>query len=272
MKRIISIILISVFTICVCLSVSAETTILSSGSYTIGKNLPAGEYIITCTEASDFYNSYLDLMKSLTDDDDSMQSLWNMYGELADAPKVTVKITGSYGENKGKFELEQGASNTVTLKDNWTISLEDGSCSFDLTKSAVLDEENTNTTIKATASNVHIELNSDLSQYTDEEILALYNLVSQEIVSRRIDKSAKIPGGSFIVGSDIPAGKYTVERIGSSWTGPTLKVYANASKNLELIDEYLSDGESYILDLEDGNLFETSSDVLLTVFTGITFQ
>ena len=46
----------------------------------------------------------------------------------------------------------------------------------------------------------------DLSSMSDDEIVALLTQVNNEIVSRGINKTAKLPQGGYIAGKDIPAG------------------------------------------------------------------
>jgi len=48
----------------------------------------------------------------------------------------------------------------------------------------------------------------DLSMMTDSEIITLLEQVNSEVVSRGIAKTAKLPQGTYIVGRDLPAGRY----------------------------------------------------------------
>ncbi len=112
----------------------SETITLTDGVYNVGKDIPQGEYEILCTEASDAYNDYLNLMKSLSGDDESLQALWNLYSGLADAPTVTITIRDETGEKKKGFKLEKNEKRTVTLQENYSIKIEDGTCTLDLKK------------------------------------------------------------------------------------------------------------------------------------------
>ena len=52
----------------------------------------------------------------------------------------------------------------------------------------------------------------DLSGYSDEDLISLLQSVQQEIVDRKIEKSATLEIGRYIGGSDIPAGSYTLSK------------------------------------------------------------
>lgn len=138
MKRFLSLTVCFVLTAVLLLSsvsmAVAETITLTAGVYNVGKDIPAGEYEILCTEASDPYNDYLDLMKSLSGDDESLQALWSLYGGLVDEPTVTVTIRGTSGEKKKSFELEKNAKKVITLENDYSIKIEDGTCTLELKK------------------------------------------------------------------------------------------------------------------------------------------
>ncbi len=124
------------FVLCVLLfassvSLASDTITLNAGIYNVGKDIPAGEYEILCTEASDPYNDYLDLMKSLSKDDENLQALWELYGGLTDEPTVSVTIRGASGEKKKSFTLEKNAKRTITLEENYSIKIEEGTCTLE---------------------------------------------------------------------------------------------------------------------------------------------
>jgi len=50
----------------------------------------------------------------------------------------------------------------------------------------------------------------DFSVYTDEELIAIVAELNTELVARGIEKTATITPGSYLVGRDIPAGKYVL--------------------------------------------------------------
>ena len=52
--------------------------------------------------------------------------------------------------------------------------------------------------------------NLDLSGYSNEELVEISRLINQEIVDRKIEKSAHLSGGVYVAGIDIPIGEYLV--------------------------------------------------------------
>lgn len=252
-------------------AVVAETANLEAGSYIVGSDLPAGEYEITCIKVSNAATDYMDSMSSLFGDDEDMQLLFGVYGSLASSTaEATVKIKGAYGENKGSFTLKENEKKKLTLQKDWTITIEDAVLSFQLLQAAPEEpaESETNTKPSRATSDT---LNMDLSQYSDDEIVALYGMVNQEIVSRKLKKSAKVPSGTYIVGEDIPAGKYLLERLtDTSFT--YLYIFADRSQELKIVSESLYDDETCVITLEEGNVLQLASDMLFTVYTGVSFE
>ena len=56
----------------------------------------------------------------------------------------------------------------------------------------------------------------DLSSMSFEELKALQQAISQEIVTRPEWKEVEVPSGIWTVGEDIPAGVYSITPVGSS--------------------------------------------------------
>lgn len=269
MKKICSVFLVLALVCGLWMSAGAEKATLESGTYTVGSDLPAGDYEITCVKVSNFYTDYMDSMQSLAGDDPELNALFGLYGSLGDTMEASVKIKGPYGENKGSFTLKENDKKKLTLQKDWVITIEDGILDFELVKAAeesATGAESTTTTKAAT-----VALDIDLSKYSDDEIVALYEMVGQEIVTRKISKSAKVPSGTYIVGVDIPAGKYIVEKLSNS-SYDYLQIYTDSTKELKLVSEDLWDAESCIITVEDGNALVLGSDFLLTVYTGVTFN
>ena len=50
----------------------------------------------------------------------------------------------------------------------------------------------------------------DLAQYSDEELIEIYKQVNQEIVDRKMEKTAHLKGGVYVAGVDVPVGEYLV--------------------------------------------------------------
>ena len=269
MKKICSLFLALTLLCGLWLSAGAEKATLESGSYTVGSDLPAGDYEITCVKVSNFYTDYMDSMQSLVGDDPEMNALFGLYGSLGDTMEASVRIKGTYGENKGSFTLKANDKKKLTLQKDWVITIEDGVLDFELVKAteeSTTDDENTSATKAAT-----VALDIDLSNYSDDEIVALYEMVGQEIVSRKLGRSAKVPSGTYIVGVDIPAGKYKVERLHDD-SYDYIEIYTDQTKELKLTYESMWNDESCVISVEEGNALVLSSDLLFTVYTGITFN
>ncbi len=121
-----------------------------------------------------------------------------------------------------------------------------------------------------------------LAHMTDDEVVALLSQVQQEIADRHIEKSAKVPAGSYLVGEDVPAGTYTVycKYDGDWWAD--IYVIADAGNGDTLVDytvfaanaDYASfKGEgTWTISLNDGELFKCTSEVTLTISAGLKFN
>lgn len=58
----------------------------------------------------------------------------------------------------------------------------------------------------------------DLSGLSFEELVALKSQIDLELFSRDEWQSVEVPQGLYLVGQDIPAGKWTVKAIPTNWT------------------------------------------------------
>ena len=118
----------------------------------------------------------------------------------------------------------------------------------------------------------------DLSKYSDSELKQIISLVNQEMMDRKIIKSAKLPAGRYEVGIDIPAGKYEItEQTISTFMGPTVAVFKDNTKtdNIlmdSIIFEMMEAGSSFVVELKNGNVLDIDASVILTVFSGIRFE
>ncbi len=50
-----------------------------------------------------------------------------------------------------------------------------------------------------------------LSDYTDDELISLTKAINEEIVNRKLEKTAYLHKGEYAVGTDIPAGTYLLQ-------------------------------------------------------------
>ncbi len=102
----------------------------------------------------------------------------------------------------------------------------------------------------------------DLSSLSDSELLALESAIQAEKIERGLAKSATVYSGVYVVGTDIPAGVYSIETVKGAAdhlivrdaTGKQIGSYAiGTSSNrspigrLELLDGYTIEFDSCTL-------------------------
>lgn len=107
----------------------------------------------------------------------------------------------------------------------------------------------------------------DLASMTDEELSSLYKTLAAELVKR--SKSATIPPGTYVVGTQIPAGTYQSEPVKSLCV-----VTRQGTEEFDFMMHMLSKGESLgSIILKTGDeLSITGGSLILTKFMGITFD
>lgn len=115
----------------------------------------------------------------------------------------------------------------------------------------------------------------DFSGYTDEELIALNVELVAEFVARGIGKTATIVPGEYLVGRDIPAGKYVV--VNDTEGSANYLIYKDNLQNYkinEAIDGGLIDaGKEAFMVLEEGNVLKTSYQSLkITISVGVVFE
>ena len=102
----------------------------------------------------------------------------------------------------------------------------------------------------------------DLSEFTYDQLVALQQYVTMEIMKRPEWKEVTVPSGQWVVGVDIPAGSYCIKAVGG---GGYLRIYDNRGSlgtSGGIRDEedtigkiYLND--NYVVEIEDGSLVFT---------------
>jgi len=118
----------------------------------------------------------------------------------------------------------------------------------------------------------------DLSSMSNDEVVALLDEVNEEIVRRGINKTAKLPQGAYIAGSDIPAGRYvfTCMAVGDDWGNVT--VYSEGGKGEQILWNVVSapeDGEeptTIFITLNEGDQLKSGVPFSLTIMSGALFQ
>ena len=118
----------------------------------------------------------------------------------------------------------------------------------------------------------------DLSSMSNDEVVALLDEVNEEIVRRGINKTAKLPQGAYIAGSDIPAGRYvfTCMAVGDDWGNVT--VYSEGGKGEQILWNVVSapeDGEeptTIFITLNEGDQLKSGVPFSLAIMSGALFQ
>ena len=118
----------------------------------------------------------------------------------------------------------------------------------------------------------------DLTAMTDTEVLALLEKVNREIADRGLQKTAKLPGGAYIAGRDIPAGTYiyTCRATGDDWGNVT--VYSEGGSGKQLFWTVVSapdageEPETAFITLHEGDQLKSDVPFSLTIFGGVLFE
>ena len=117
-------------------SSSKYSSTLTSGTYRIGEDIPAGTYLITCVAVEDEFGNYIDAMGSMAGllDDEygaAFGSIFGALGTLAGEPEATVRIVDSAGYTVKSSEMKVGDTVTMQLREGATLQLSDGKCTFE---------------------------------------------------------------------------------------------------------------------------------------------
>ena len=118
----------------------------------------------------------------------------------------------------------------------------------------------------------------DLSSLTDDEIIALLEDVTNELIKRGIEKTATLSKGTYIAGVDLPVGKYVYTCLaqGDDWGNVT--IYSDRGEGSQLLWEIVSatkEGEqpqTIFLTLNEGDQLKSGVPFSLTIQTGIIFK
>ncbi len=118
----------------------------------------------------------------------------------------------------------------------------------------------------------------DLSSMSNDEIVDLLNKVNTEIVNRGINKTATLPQGTYLAGSDLPAGRYifTCLAVGDDWGNVT--VYSDGGKGKQILWNVVSapdegqDPTTIFITLNEGDELKSGVPFSLTIMSGAIFQ
>jgi len=118
----------------------------------------------------------------------------------------------------------------------------------------------------------------DLAGLTDDEIIALMEDVTYELVKRGIEKTATLSKGTYIAGIDLPAGKYVYTCLAQGDDWGNLTIYSDRGEGSQLLWEVVSaskEGEqptTIFMTLNEGDQLKSGVPFSLTIQTGIKFK
>ena len=118
----------------------------------------------------------------------------------------------------------------------------------------------------------------DLDNYDNDGLIALYDAVQKELTKRGFQKSATLPQGKYIAGTDLPVGTYILKCKTDDYHHGIVWI---ASPTDDLENEYPSILYEHIgfnaevrfhLSLEDGEILYLPFEATLTISTRIEFK
>ena len=121
------------------------------------------------------------------------------------------------------------------------------------------------------------EESTDLSGYSDSELLTLLAEVQAEIAARKIEKTANLTAGTYIGGRDIPVGTYILTAAGSE---DEHGIVSLRSVN-DSLDDYPSklyehkhgdDVSSVFVTIEEGDTLIIPFPYTLTISAGVMIK
>ena len=104
----------------------------------------------------------------------------------------------------------------------------------------------------------------DFSPYSDSELLELETALQKEKLDRGLAKSANVPSGTYTIGTDIPAGDYSIQL-------PKGQVMGMITINDGLGDAYVLSSDNPTvgkITLKEGDSFQTITAIELTAYSG----
>lgn len=104
----------------------------------------------------------------------------------------------------------------------------------------------------------------DLSGMSYEDLIDLRQQVDAAIWASDGWQEVPVPAGVYVIGEDIPSGRWTVspgERLSSFTLYPTKADYTEQTYNYVTL-QMLSEGESYTLEVQDGQCLEIGGGAL----------
>ena len=117
----------------------------------------------------------------------------------------------------------------------------------------------------------------NLSDFDNDELIALLNSVQQEMMTRNIQKTASLPTGRYTAGVDIPVGSYVLTcNTGDKQFG-IVKVTApgdNSEEREYVLYEFVSHNveTQFRFTIEEGCYLEVPFPATLTISAGVLFN
>ena len=102
-----------------------------------------------------------------------------------------------------------------------------------------------------------------LSSMSNDELIALKTQIVQELIDRGAMKSANVPAGEYIIGKDIPAGEYSIS------TSQVMATIIFGDYNMYVVSPKNDIGRVV---LKEGDSFQCTASIVLTKYTGISFD
>lgn len=109
---------------------------LREGKYIIGKDIPAGNYTITCIStagesAGDAFGALGGMMDAMDESNADWSSLYGSLGGLiGDNINMSAEIIGDYGDVLHSYSMKNGDSFVITLEEGTALKISDGSCTI----------------------------------------------------------------------------------------------------------------------------------------------
>ena len=120
------------------------------------------------------------------------------------------------------------------------------------------------------------EANLDLSEYTNDDIMALLEQLRTEIVNRGIEKTATLAEGSYTGGTDIPVGSYLITPSNPTDEGYIDFRYPLTEQGTQPIKLFKSwdagTMETVHITVEEGDFLYVKIPCKLTIYSGISFE
>ena len=120
----------------------------------------------------------------------------------------------------------------------------------------------------------------NLKTLDDAALIDLFHQVQQEMVDRRIEKSATLVAGKYVVGKNIPVGSYLLycNYKGMLWANISVTDKTGNTKFNDMLFAASNPAagstgeESWFVDLAEGDVLECDYEITITVSSGAMFR